>query len=203
MKIKYLLLPLLLLLTVFSNANAMEPRIQRIEPENNLVRIEGWNGKSFEFIGSGSQIKTPHKESGIITAWHVLEDEQFVRLCGYKSGQCIVKYVEDFRRYSKRDIGLILVKEELAEPLEYSKKKLAAGDKVYSAGYPLGDFIEWEGQVVTRSLLKADVLGYCAPGSSGSMILDFKGKLTGIVVEIPVIVEYLQPQTSLCVIEVL
>lgn len=190
---------LLLILMVFL-CMAVEP-MKRLDLTDSLVRVEAWNQSEWQFIGSASQIES-RGEPFILTAWHVLEGNDFVRLCGHEKKKCVIASNSDYRRFGYTDVGAVPIPVLIAKPLDLDKHtSLSIGEAVYSSSYPQGVYSFTQGTVNSLQASRALLSMYCSPGSSGAPITNHRGKLVGVVTSIPIILGI--PQTNLCIIQVL
>lgn len=179
-----------------------------------LVVIEGWRPAGWTFIGSGTAVQT-EDGPGVVTAWHVLEGEEVVRVCAdLQRTTCAISV--DFMRSSDPvlDVALALVPKAVGSPAKVSLD-VHAGDKVMTMGLPRGILVLAEGQVVTPEFAGMyRMLGWCDYGSSGGGVFDRRGRLVGVITafaqqgvpqpnlslfpDFPVVVEV--PANTMCIV---
>lgn len=146
-----------------------------------LVVIEGWREDGWNFIGSGTAIDTDHGPA-IMTAWHVLEGEQIVRVCSdlYQT-DCTVS-VDFFKSVAEgSDVAVALVVSHVAKPAKVAGG-VHAGDEVMTTGLPRGALVLAAGQVVTPEVNGVfRIIGWCDYGSSGGGVFNKRGHLVGVI----------------------
>lgn len=157
-----------------------------------------------ESSGSGFVIKTTDKGTYIGTAAHVCSPESelpFIFLFFFKDKEIKIKNIEG-EEYSatlvntdiKNDLCLMFVKGLTNKPINIAKIKPIIGERIYHFGYPKGIYLKglthkfegfYTGDISIDDkhpdFLKAAFSVYVMGGSSGSMIINKRGELIGVV----------------------
>lgn len=151
-------------------------------PIDALVRIEANVNNSWRIVGSGV-----HTKLGVRTARHVAEISEEYPLRACMSTEC--KPLETYITRQGSDLKDHAVYEVWFDDqptVKLRTRVLPPGEPVWLIGYPRGQFWLAHGTVVSH---KNDIIyidGYAAPGSSGGMVIDSRGRLAGTIVAINV-----------------
>ena len=145
-------------------------------------------------FGSGFVVKTTYKGSYVVTAAHVCTTRKppanyqiKVKMkVQTRGGRYFNAQVLNFNK--KADVCMMFVEDMVngIEAVAISPRAPKAGDKVFNIASPYGihdvDMTPiFEGRYVGQDLIDAMYTFPAAPGSSGSMILNEKGELIGLL----------------------
>ena len=158
------------------------------------------NGLNREATASGFVIKKTKDGSYVLTAGHACSTDEMLedlrkqvkflhiaKTIAIKTFKNEVFKAKVIKVHKKRDICLMFVKGLTNLPtVQVSKKPLFPGDRVYNIASPMGIsdqnfYMIYEGFYSGQKKLKAWYTFYSTGGSSGSMILNKRGRLVGIV----------------------
>lgn len=176
-----------------------------------LVQIKSWDvaDQTWNFIGSGVSVFYPLANKNVVlTATHVVADEEVVQACGYRGG------LKDLTL----DCQLVLATHpvegtfdtvwletnlQVAPTAKLNAKGVWLSEHVEVMGFPMGMPTMFEGQVATIYEQYYGVVGgYCSYGISGGPVYDNRGRVVALVHSIPSWDTLLGsiPITSLCYI---
>jgi len=138
--------------------------------------------------GSGVVIKSLSSNTNVLTAGHVCElPPGDVHLLAAIDNEGTVHNAIEAKLSKKPDLCLIKTSGKWGTPVNLSKKELKYGDEIMSMAAPNGIFeskmvLLFDGRYAGRTSESDEIFTIpCAPGSSGSAILDKNGEIVSIV----------------------
>lgn len=141
--------------------------------------------------GTGGAIKSTETYSDILTAGHVcmtpvehmfLDDEYWVWNIQGQKFKANVIAVDSYN-----DLCILRIKHKVKTTVSLAKKDPKKGDKIYYAGYPeslysINTLHFFSGYFSGLDVYKTSIWTIpAAPGASGSLVLNGKGELVGVV----------------------
>lgn len=142
------------------------------------VRVVSASSDIGTSMGSGALIKYKKKEA-VITAAHVVEGSSKVIVS--TDSQTVLAKVIYFDKES--DIAILMPEEKLdRKPILWSVSDLYYGQEVVYTGFPNGyDNLSIKGYVSGSMGDRIVIHSYAWGGASGSLVIDSKGKVVGVV----------------------
>ena len=151
---------------------------------------------AFVAVGSGFIVKVTYNGSYVMTASHVCAENQSDYLQGVKIKIKLQAETLDGRMFNaimldhntKFDVCMMFVEDLYAgvEEVKVASCGPRPGDKIYNIASPYGIHYEdmvpiFEGRYLGKKGFESYYTFQAAPGSSGSMILNEKGELVGLL----------------------
>lgn len=194
-----LFLCLTLLVSSCSNTNAVLPQdnkfvdlIASTKPAIVNIRYSADEGKSWGDRGTGAFIT----KTEILTAKHVVEVPTLIYCAVTQNGKTYP--IKFSKLHEKEDVAIVTVdttgakEEDIPKPLALAPTNAKEGEDIFTIGYPMNYGLLSSTGIVSKLTLgmkegelpELGITAVIAPGSSGSPILDSKGKIVGVVTSI-------------------